>query len=59
MTIGERTFYRVVEINSGTTLEYVDSHTNITVNVNKIWYDIDYGIVGFSTVQNEDWLIKS
>ncbi len=59
MTIGERTFYRVVEINSGTTLEYVDSHTNITVNVNKIWYDIDYGIIGFSTVQNEDWLIKS
>ncbi|GAK98233.1 hypothetical protein JCM19294_867 [Nonlabens tegetincola] len=58
MTIGERTFYRVVEINSGTTLEYVDSHTNITVNVNKIWYDIDYGIIGFSTVQNEDWLIK-
>ena len=59
MTIGERTFYRVVEINSGTTLEYVDSNTNITVNVNKIWYDIDYGIIGFSTVQNEDWLIKS
>ncbi|WP_431471500.1 hypothetical protein I5168_08430 [Nonlabens sp. SCSIO 43208] len=59
MTIGERTFYRVVEINSGTTLEYVDSHTNIAINVNKIWYDIDYGIVGFSTVQNEDWLIKS
>lgn len=58
MTIGERTFYRVVEINSGTTLEYVDLHTNITVNVNKIWYDIDYGIIGFSTVQNEDWLIK-
>ncbi|MBQ0769749.1 MAG: hypothetical protein KBT58_10685 [Bizionia sp.] len=56
MTINNHTYKKVVEIESGSNDEYLNSsYGTISKNVNKVFYDYDFGIIQFDDINGKEW----